>query len=93
MLLSWARDVTHILMDTIQVHYCWAMMGTPRELIWFREEKAETGWESLGESLHNKAPEVSPHGMKCMSVRLNPKLQYWVSDQQQTWLTTFWGHF
>ena len=33
------RDQTHVFMDTSQVHYCWAMMGTPKltllcELLW-----------------------------------------------------------
>ena len=27
--LSEARDWTHVLMDTSQVHFCWATMGTP----------------------------------------------------------------
>ena len=27
--VSGARDQTHILKDTSQVRYCWAMMGTP----------------------------------------------------------------
>ena len=31
-LLSEARDGTHILMDTSQVHYCYATMETPRIL-------------------------------------------------------------
>ena len=28
-LLSEGRDQILVLMDTSQVHYCWAMMGTP----------------------------------------------------------------
>ena len=30
--LSKTRDRTHVLMDTSQVHYYWATMGTPREV-------------------------------------------------------------
>ena len=32
--LSEARDQSHVLMDTSQVHYCWATMGTPVSSFW-----------------------------------------------------------
>ena len=41
-LLSKARDRTYVLMDTNQVHYCWAMTGT-REC-WFLNEPVLLGW-------------------------------------------------
>ena len=31
--LSGVRDQTRILMDTSWVHYCWAIMGTPRHFL------------------------------------------------------------
>ena len=39
--LSEARDRTHILTDTSQIHYHWATMGTPNQASWSNSKLAE----------------------------------------------------
>ena len=89
-LIHWAkvRDQTRVLMDTNQVHYCWAMMGTPHNSIYLRNKDGDTDVVSIWHLISIVFHKVYLH---TLSKQLNfPFISQYMYPWSEIWLIQFW---
>ena len=78
--LTEARDRTHILMDTVWVHYCWAVTGTPLGNFWMPLAQPKINKEIIG--IERIIEEIHVFGRRC--VILNTHRLVWTLSGLKT---------